>query len=51
MKVSHQSNPNQELTMYAVLDEQSTDVFISDALLEKLEEDAPELDRRTSAQT
>ena len=44
VKVSHQSNPNQELTTYAVLDGQSTDVFISDALLEKLEVDTPELD-------
>ena len=44
VKLSHQSNPNQELTTYAVLDDQSTDVFISDTLLEKLEVDAPEFD-------
>ena len=44
VKVSHQWNPNLELNTYAVLDDQSTDVFISDAFLKKLEVDAPELD-------
>ena len=44
VKVSHHSNPNKELTTYAVLDDQSTDVFISDTLLDQLEVDAPEVD-------
>ena len=44
MKVSHHSNPNKELTTYALLDNQSTDVFISDTLLDQLEVDAPKVD-------
>ena len=44
VQASHQSNPARKLTTYAVLDDQSTDVFISDSLLEQLEVDAPEVD-------
>ena len=44
MKVSYHSNPNKELATYAVLDDQSTDVFISDTLLDRLEVDAPDVD-------
>ena len=44
VQASHQSNPARKLTTYAFLDDQSTDVFISDSLLEKVEEDAPEVD-------
>ena len=40
----HQSYPAKKITTYAVLDDQSTDVFISDALLNNLEVDAPEVD-------
>ena len=43
VQVSHQSNPAKKLTTYAVLDDQSTDVFISDSLLEQLEVGAPEV--------
>ena len=42
INASHRSNPTKKLTTYAVLDDQSTDVFISDALLNNLEVDAPE---------
>ena len=44
VNASHWSNPAKKLTTYAVLDNQSTDVFISDALLNNLEVDAPEVD-------
>ena len=44
VNASHRSNPAKKLTTYAVLDDQSTDVFISDALLNNLEVDAPEVD-------
>ena len=43
---AYQSNPATKITTYAVLDDQSPDVFISEALLEQLEVDA-----RSSAQT
>ena len=41
---SSSSKPAKETTTYAVLDDQYTDVFISDALLEQLEVDASEVD-------
>ena len=44
VNASHQSNPAKKLTTYAVLDDQSTDVFISDALLHNLGISAPEVD-------
>ena len=44
VNASHQSNPAKKLTTYAVLDDQSTDVFISYALLHNLEVSAPEVD-------
>ncbi|XP_020615977.1 uncharacterized protein LOC110053990 [Orbicella faveolata] len=37
VNASHRSNPAKKITTYAVLDDQSTDVFISDALLNNLE--------------
>ena len=43
VNASHQSNPAKKLKTYAVLDDQTTDVFISDALLNDLEVDAPEV--------
>ena len=42
----HQSNPATKITTYAILDDQSPDAFISEALLEQLEVDA-----QSSAQT
>ncbi|KAK2549567.1 hypothetical protein P5673_029954, partial [Acropora cervicornis] len=48
VQASHQSNPARKLTTYAVLDDQSTDVFNSDSLLEQLEVDAPEVDLQVS---
>ena len=44
VNASHQSNPAKKLTTYAVLDDQSSDVFISDALLHNLGISAPEVD-------
>lgn len=44
VNASHQSNPAKKLTTYAVLDDQSTDVFISDALLHNLKISVPEVD-------
>lgn len=44
VNASHRSNPAKKITTYAVLDNQSTDVFISDALLNNLEVNAPEVD-------
>ena len=44
VNASHQSNPARKLTTYAVLDDQSSDVFISDALLHNLGISAPEVD-------
>ena len=44
VNASHQSNPPRKLTTYAVLDDQSSDVFISDALLHNLRISAPEVD-------
>ena len=44
VRAYHQSNPATKTTTYAVLDNESTDAFISDALLERLEVDAPEVD-------
>ena len=46
VRAYHQSNPATKITTYAVLDDQSPDVFISEAPLEQLEVDA-----RSSAQT
>ena len=46
VRAYHQSNPATKITTYAVLDDQSPDAFISEALLEQLEVDA-----RSSAQT
>ena len=43
VRAYHQSNPAKKITTYAVLDDQSTDTFIADALLEQLEEDATEV--------
>ena len=44
VQASHQSNQAKKLTTYAVLDDQSTDVFTSDSLLEQLEVATPEVD-------
>ena len=44
VRAYHQSNPAKKITTYAVLDDQSTDMFIADALLEQLEVDATEVD-------
>ena len=44
IRAYHQSNPAKKITTYAVLDDQSTDTFIADALLEQLEVDATEVD-------
>ena len=44
VRAYHQSNPAKKITTYAVLDDQSTDTFIADALLEQLEVDATEVD-------
>ena len=44
VRAYYQSNPATKTTTYAVLDNESTDAFISDALLERLEVDAPEVD-------
>ena len=39
VRAYHQSNPAKKITTYAVLDDQSTDMFIADTLLEQLEVD------------
>ena len=44
INASHQSNPAKKLTTYAVLDDQSSEVFISDAHLHNLGISAPEVD-------
>ena len=44
VKVSHQSTPTKEILTHAVLDDQSTDVFITDNLLQELQVTAPEQD-------
>ena len=44
VRAYHQSNPATKTTTYAVLDNESTDAFIADALLERLEVDPPEVD-------
>ena len=44
VNASHQSNPARKLTTYAVMDDQSSDMFISDALLHNLGISAPEVD-------
>ena len=44
VQASHQCNLAKKLTMCAVLDDQSTDVFIFDSLLQQLEVDTPEVD-------
>ena len=36
VKAHHQSDPSVEMLTYAVLDDQSTDVFVTDSLLDKL---------------
>ena len=44
VRACHQLNAAKKITTYAVLDDQSTDTFIADALLEQLEVDATEVD-------
>jgi hypothetical protein len=51
LKVSHQSEPSTETLTYAVLDDQSTDVFITDTLLDKLRIDSHELNLRVNTIT
>ena len=44
LEVFHQENPSEKVVTYAVLDDQSTDVFITDTLLEKLKIEGQEVD-------
>ena len=48
VKLTHQSQPGREILTYAVLDDQSTDVFISDSLLDKFEVTAQEFDLKVN---
>ena len=48
VKLTHQSQPGKEILTYAVLDDQSTDVFISDSLLDKLDVTAQEFDLKVN---
>jgi len=48
VKICHQSSPSKEILTHAVLDDQSTDVFITDSLQEELQVSAPELDLKVN---
>ena len=48
VKLTHQSQPSKEILTYAVLDDQSTDVFITDSLLSKMEVTAQEFDLKVN---
>lgn len=48
VKLTHQSTPAKEILTHAVLDDQSTDVFIADSLLEQLQVSAQELDLKVN---
>ena len=48
VKLFHQSSPEKEILTHAVLDDQSTDVFITDSLLEELQAPAQELDLKVN---
>ena len=43
LQIFHQDDPTIRIPTYAVLDDQSTDVFVTDALLERLDVDGPEI--------